>query len=468
MFEFRREWRRVFGPAARKAAGASFQAPRDGFTGGDASLLELLDIDMLSAEARSADIGAGRVSTKDKGARLIEAAVIWREVARRTGDVAALRKAAAQAEAAVKTLDAERRAKDAARARCEQAACAMLGAELFGDEGLNAAAEAVLSKARSAGAGADAQASALIAGLDGRRALGAGTPGAVLIAARAYDEPLAALDVQGRRSPAARLAAAEHRLTRADLLIGCAGQRAEPTLLDRAMETLDAAGAGLDPAYEPLTLARIAMARGSAQALLGEILFDTALMAEGVETLVQAAKDFGPEQSPLDWARGQILLGGALQILAEATTAEHLFEQAVTAFDRALALLKNCPTLPLRAAAANNRAVCLARCAELTGDLTVLDVAEAGLRIELVGGSPRKDPIAWAVTQMNLARLYEARGEITGWDEGRLDAAATALATAFDVFAEYGARSMTDLAAQGLERLRAARTDKQVQSGVKH
>ncbi len=463
MFEFGRELKRVF---SRKAGTGAFQPPRDGFTAGDASLMELLDIEMLSAEARSADIGAGRVSTKDKGGRLIEAAMIWREVARRTGDVAALRKAAAQAECAVKTLDAEGRTKDAARARCEQAACAMLGAELFGDEGLNAAAEAVLSKARAAGA--DAQASALVAGLDGRRALGAGTPGAVLIAARAFDEPLAALDAQGRRSPAARLTAAEHRLTRADLLIGCAGQRAEPTLLDRAMETLDAAGASLDPAYEPLTLARVAMARGSAQALLGEILFDTGLMAVGVETLVQAAKDFGPEHSPLDWARGQILLGGALQILAEATTAEHLFEQAVTAFDRALALLKNCPTLPLRAAAANNRAVCLARCAELTGDLTVLDVAEAGLRIELVGGSPRKDPIAWAVTQMNLARLYEARADITGRDEGRLDAAATALATAFDVFAEHGARSMTDLAAQGLERLRAARADKQVQSGVKH
>ncbi|WP_269713955.1 hypothetical protein [Caulobacter sp. NIBR2454] len=464
MFEFRREWKKVFG----KAAEAGFQTPRDGLTGGDVSLLELLDIDMLSAEARSADVAAGRISAKDKGARLIEAAVIWREVARRTGDVAALRKAAAQAEAAVKTLEGENRLKEAARARCEQAACAMLGAELFGDEGLNAAAETVLSRAKAVGGANLAMAGALSAGLEGRRALSAGTPGAVLIAARAFDEPLAALDVLSRRSPAARLAAAEHRLTRADLLIGCAGQRAEPTLLDRAIETLDAAAAPLDAAYEPLTLARIAMARGSAQALLGELLLDTGLMAEGVETLVQAAKDFGPEQSPLDWARGQVLLGGALQILAETTTAEHLFEQAVTAFDRALSLLKNAPTLPLRAAAANNRAVCLARCAELTGDLTVLDVAEAGLRIELVGGTPRKDPLAWAVTQMNLARLYEARAEITGRDDGRLAAAATALAGAFDVFAEHGCRSMTDMAAQGLERLRAARTNKEVQSGVKH
>ena len=57
---------------------------------------------------------------------------------------------------------------------------------------------------------------------------------------------------------------------------------------------------------------------------------------------------------------------------------------------------------------------------------------------------------------MNLARLYEARVEITGRDDGRLDRAAVALACAFDVFSELGLRSLTDLAAQGLQRWRAA------------
>jgi hypothetical protein len=57
---------------------------------------------------------------------------------------------------------------------------------------------------------------------------------------------------------------------------------------------------------------------------------------------------------------------------------------------------------------------------------------------------------------MNLARLYEARVEITGHDDGRLDRAALALATAFDVFAELGLRSLTDLAAQGLQRVKQA------------
>ena len=36
--------------------------PRDGLTGGDASLLDVLDLGLLRSEARSADIAAGRIS----------------------------------------------------------------------------------------------------------------------------------------------------------------------------------------------------------------------------------------------------------------------------------------------------------------------------------------------------------------------------------------------------------------------
>src|SRR5271167_4471840 len=89
MFEFARELRRLFS-AAREAAPS-----HDGLTGGDAALLELLDLKMLKAEAKAADVAAGRISAKDRPRRLLEAAMVWRELARRTGDVAALRKAAA-------------------------------------------------------------------------------------------------------------------------------------------------------------------------------------------------------------------------------------------------------------------------------------------------------------------------------------------------------------------------------------
>jgi hypothetical protein len=67
--------------------------------------------------------------------------------------------------------------------------------------------------------------------------------------------------------------------------------------------------------------------------------------------------------------------------------------------------------------------------------------------------SPRRDPAGWALAQLHLARLYEARMEITGRDRGRRAAAALALESARDVFAEQGQRALTLLATEALDRL---------------
>ena len=77
--------------------------------------------------------------------------------------------------------------------------------------------------------------------------------------------------------------------------------------------------------------------------------------------------------------------------------------------------------------AAGSRALCLARAAELTGDRAVLDVAEAAMKIELGNLSPRRDPVGWALAQLHLARLYEARIAMTGEDRGERAAALMAL-----------------------------------------
>ena len=124
---------------------AAFVPSRDGLTGGDASLMEMLDLGLLASEARACDIAAGRIGIKDRPARQMRQAVAWRELARRTGDGDFLRKAAAAAESAVSSLDRATQPKSWAAARLEQARCAMLGAELFGHQGLNAAAEVVLA-----------------------------------------------------------------------------------------------------------------------------------------------------------------------------------------------------------------------------------------------------------------------------------------------------------------------------------
>ncbi|HEX2802337.1 MAG TPA: hypothetical protein VHN73_09765, partial [Phenylobacterium sp.] len=161
------------------------------------------------------------------------------------------------------------------------------------------------------------------------------------------------------------------------------------------------------------------------------------------------------DYSPLDWARTQIALAQALQALGDASADERAYEQAVTCYDRANLVLKDAQTTPLRGLAAGERAVCLARSAELTGDLAVLDAAEAALKTELLTLQPRRDPAAWAVVQLHLARLYEARLDITGKDRGERAAAVTSLEAALDVFGEQGLRSLTIVASDALDRLKA-------------
>ena len=63
--------------------------------------------------------------------------------------------------------------------------------------------------------------------------------------------------------------------------------------------------------------------------------------------------------------------------------------------------------------------------------------------------------MGWALAQLHLARLYEARVEITGRDRGQRAAAMLALDSALDVFAEHGMRSLSAIAYDALERLSA-------------
>jgi tetratricopeptide (TPR) repeat protein len=194
--------------------------------------------------------------------------------------------------------------------------------------------------------------------------------------------------------------------------------------------------------------------RGQALALLGEVTGQIENVIEGVNALAAVLDDLARDHSPLDWARTQTALAQGLQALGEGTTSERAYEQAVTCYDRAVVVLKDVPALAIRALAASNRALCLARSAELSGDLAVLDAAETAFRIELSAMSAGRDPTAWALLQVNLARLYEARVEITGRDRGERAAAATALSAALEVFSEQGLRSLSVVASDALERLR--------------
>ncbi|RAK58778.1 hypothetical protein DJ021_02655 [Phenylobacterium hankyongense] len=452
MFEIGRELKRLLG--AERATPFA-----DGLTGGDASLLELLDLKLLIQEGRAADVAAGRIGAKDKPRRRLEAARVWREAARRSGDAAALRKAAATAEAAAAGVDAQRRPDAWARARCEQGFCALVGAELFGDQGLNAAAEVAFREARASARGglASPLADVGLAAVQARQELGLGDAEAAQAAAARFSAPIAALDALSRRVSAARALAAEARLLRADLLCGWGARLKDEALLKAAVDDAATAARRLNAAYEPLTWARAEMMRGQALTLWGEVIGDVDALAAGATALTTSLEHVTRDHSPLDWARTQVALAQSLQALGEACADERAFEQAVTCYDRANLVLKDAAT-PLRGVAAGARALCLARCAELTGDLAVLDAAEAAMKTELANLPARRDPVGWALAQVHLARLYEARVDITGKDRGERAAALTALEAALDVFAEQGLHAMSVIAGDALERLRAGPT----------
>ena len=67
---------------------------------------------------------------------------------------------------------------------------------------------------------------------------------------------------------------------------------------------------------------------------------------------------------------------------------------------------------------------------------------------------PRRDPVGWAIAQVNLAQLYIARLDLDGGDKERA-AAALALSSAIEVFGEHGLRSLIDQASLALEALEA-------------
>ena len=428
--------------------------PRDGLTGGDASLLDVLDLGLLRSEARAADIAAGRVSAKDPNQRRLEAARIWRELARRTGDPVALRNAALGAEKAVLGFKTEGRVKAWAAARCEQAMSAMLGAELYGDEGLNAAAEVALNDA--AAVAPSSACAAIAAGQLARlKALALFKDGgyeAVKVAAAAFDAPLSTLASHLRSKAVSKALLADLRCQRAELMMSAAARLQDSRLYEQTIAELDKLAARLDAAYEPLARARAMALAAAARAGLGRTLGRIEDVAEGVEMLVAAIDQVSPDHSPLDWARLQYGLAHALQALGEGSETDRAFEHALSCYQRALWVTRDQPALALRAVLSQDQARCLARRAELAAEPELLDDAILFLLQDLQKIHPQRDPVGWAIAQVNLAQLYVARLDLRGGGKDRASAA-LALTSAIEVFGEHGLRSLIDHATDALDAL---------------
>ena len=440
MFEFGREIRRIF-------------------SGGDQvelqnGLIELLDLQLLRREVAAADVAAGRVSTTDRAERYSDAAILRRELARRTGEAETLRKAASAAEQAVRYAGTDRRR--LSRARREQGLAALVGADLYGDAALVRSAREALQDALAKADTfvAKTRAEAALAGLQSRRALAEGDFEAALEAAAALDQAIVALDAFVLTRQVDRTEAAAVRCDRAELLAGFGVRLRELRLLEQSEQDMTALAAHLDPAYEPLTWARAQELRAQSLVAQGELSGQAASIVQGVRVLVDLLENLLESHSPLDWARVQQTLGCALQALGDASDSDAAYDQAQAAFDRALRIYDRRPALTARSTVANNRASCLARRAERSGDLTILGQAEEAFKAELTAGPARNDPLAWAVAQMSLARIYEARDEIRGRADER-EPALMALDEAREVFTERGLKSLAEAAAAGIERLKA-------------
>ena len=433
MFEIGRELKRFFQPAA----------PRDGLSLGDEALLELLDLDLLTAEAKSADVAAGRIGEQDKARRLIEAAGVWRELARRSGDPAALRKSASAAEQAGQLARVQGRGQIEALAICEQARSGLVGADLFGEDGLHAAADHILNQADQTD-----EVRALHASVKARLALGGADSAALQVAIEEFGAVLAGR-LRLRASERLRL-----RLERAELLVAAGGRFGDASMIGEALAEVAELISALDGAYNPLRLARAHELRAQALLKLADRRGDAAAALDALESFDAALDLTLPDHSPLDWARLQHGRGLAFTALAEAGEDERAFLKALQAFGQALGVVGQHPHLALRAAAVQDRVACMVRQAEARGDGFALDEAEAALRCELAALRSPPEPLAWAVLQLNLARIYEAQAKARGADRGERARAGEALLAAFEVFSETGMRSLANLAADGLDRIR--------------
>lgn len=258
------------------------------------------------------------------------------------------------------------------------------------------------------------------------------------------------------RIRAARILSVEGHILRAELLCEWGFRLGDAALLRAAIRDTLTAASGLTPDFEPLTIARIGFARARAQIALGEVESDAEVVIAGVNLVTSVLSDLSLEHSPLDRAHGEYVLGLGQEVLGEISGESRSFERAIDAFGRVLQITSRRDGLLLRGRAAAHRAVCLARAAEISGDVAVLNSTEKAFRLELASLSSVRDREAWALIQLNLARLLLSRLEVTRKDRGERAGARTALSSALDVLPDHDLWALGKSAARTLELMDAA------------
>lgn len=416
------------------------------------ALLQLLPLAALKTEIKtSARVPPPANDVHGRARRLLREATLLQEVARRTGEIETLAKAASSARRAFELSRGDRRL--LARARVKHGEILVLSGMLFADPAALSLAEETLAETAGADVSAAARGGALRAALAARRALDEADGGLEADAETRLAEAAAHLERLAGHGRVDGAEAAESRMDLAELQLTAGMKHKDRTRLEAGLRTIAAAARTLDADVRPLSWGRSELLRGQTLAALGDLSGQPELVSEGAGVLRRLVAELDPDTSPLDAARASHALGRVLQTLAELFEDETLYDGAIAAMGPALSILDGTHELPLRALAAHDAAVCLTRRAERRGDLASLARAEAVFLNALKARAGSRDPLAWAVTQVALARIYAAEAEITG-RRGRVAEAGVALAAALDVFAEKGLRSLSEAALVAVERLK--------------
>ena len=439
-WDFAKDWRWDLG---RRTA-----RERDG--GYDPSVMELLPLASLKAHAVFAGMGMNSAPRRERGRKRLAQAQAYRELARRTGEVETLKRAARAAGEAAGEAETDKRL--LAAARLEQAEAVLLAGDLYDEPDALPAAEGWLDLAETAAQKSPdllLRVSVLRARTLTRRALGSEFSGLLDAAEAALDTALTGLG----RDPALPILAARGALAceRFELRLARAVRAKDRVAVTHLVDDIGRLAEQIDPDYLPLSWARAESLRGQALAAEGDLSGEAARIADGAAALAAAAEAAPVDHSPLDRARISHALAHAMQSLGEACDEDSLFDHALAAFDQAQAALVMTPELRLAGLAAYDRAAAEARRAERHGDLPALARAETAFKRRLAENS--RAPVAWAVAQMALARIYEIRAGLTG-DRSERVVAALALDEAKSVFAERGLKILTEQADAGLARAR--------------
>jgi tetratricopeptide (TPR) repeat protein len=211
----------------------------------------------------------------------------------------------------------------------------------------------------------------------------------------------------------------------------------------------------IDPVRMPITWCRASAQRGAALCGLGDLEAASERIAAGVNALTAAVEHLPSEHSPLDSARIAQKLGHALMTLSVALDDERLCDTSIASFDQALQLFEGAANIAERSICAFDRASAIAAQAERRGDVSSLNYAERVFKQELAAVDPRRDPVAWAVMQVALARVYAARADLLG-DPRERSNAMLALSEALDLFTERGMRSLADATLTALDQIKAS------------